>query len=659
MKRIGFKTVQLFKDQTLGIGSYGKVCKAKCNDLLCAAKLIHETLFTSNPTVQLPVVPQKEHRLPIRRFEQECEFLSTIRHPNIVQYLGIYRDPDTSLPALLMELMDGSLTHFLESSPQPIPYHSQVNICHDIALALSFLHSNDILHRDLSSNNVLLIGNVRAKVTDFGMARLGDHNPQTTRLILTTCPGANVYMPPEAVQEEPVYTEKIDCFSFGVIIIQILSQQFPEPSNRKKKVSISNHPDLPSDTVADVPVPEVERRQNHICTIDPNHTLLQVALDCLKDRDVERPSAQQLCERVAAMKQDVQYRESLGIRSTPEEEDGSDERDRELRLLRRQHSEQVQQLQQIIQSQTSCLEEKDQPIMEKEQKLQQNKVTIADLRQQTDLLEMERNHVIIGRKRLEKEKNEIIKQKERELEESQQVVAEFVGQMFELEQLMPPVTDTTSSITKDGKTESKQDQVRPGADISLESEQQENGDWIKMIWREEEKAPCKMNNGFNAAVDGGTLYVRVGIHMVYSYSLSTSTWSKLPDSPTFNCPSVIINHLLTLIGGSYCDGTFTRQLFSLTGVGLCRRWTEEFPPMPTKRSVSTALCTGTALIVAGGQKKDFSVVCTVEVLNTETLQWSTTADLPQSLCRAPGVLCGDLVYILGESAMYMADSPRM
>ena len=57
-----------------------------------------------------------------------------------------------------MELMDDSLTHFLEGSSQPIPYHIQVNICCDIALALSFLHSNSIFHRDLSSNNVLLIG---------------------------------------------------------------------------------------------------------------------------------------------------------------------------------------------------------------------------------------------------------------------------------------------------------------------------------------------------------------------------------------------------------------------------------------------------------------------------------------------------------------------
>ena len=111
----------------------------------------------------------------------------------------MFRDTDTHLPVLVMEVMDDSLTHFLEHSPQPIPYHLKTNICHDITLALLFLHSNNIVHRDLSSNNVLLIGNVRAKVTDFGMARLFEINPQASRFTNTMCPGTDVYMPPEAV----------------------------------------------------------------------------------------------------------------------------------------------------------------------------------------------------------------------------------------------------------------------------------------------------------------------------------------------------------------------------------------------------------------------------------------------------------------------------
>ena len=75
-----------------------------------------------------------EHRLPLQRFEKECEFRSEIRHPNIVQYLGFFKEPDSCLPVLLMELMDNTLTQFLNSSPQLIPSHIQVNICHDITL---------------------------------------------------------------------------------------------------------------------------------------------------------------------------------------------------------------------------------------------------------------------------------------------------------------------------------------------------------------------------------------------------------------------------------------------------------------------------------------------------------------------------------------------
>ena len=96
--------VQPFKHQSLGIGSYGAVCRAlKCDDLICTAKIIYPTLF--NPTV-LHQIALTESMLPIRRFEQvlECELMSAIQHPNVVQYLGIVRDTDTHLPVLLMEV---------------------------------------------------------------------------------------------------------------------------------------------------------------------------------------------------------------------------------------------------------------------------------------------------------------------------------------------------------------------------------------------------------------------------------------------------------------------------------------------------------------------------------------------------------------------------
>ena len=486
---VGFKSVQLFKDQVLGIGSYGKVCRAKCDELLCAAKLIHETLF--DPTAEQLVAPQREHRLPMRRFEQECQFLSTMRHPNIVQYLGIYQDPDTGLPVLLMELMDDSLTHFLESSTQPIPYHIAVNICHDIAVALSFLHSNDIVHRDLSSNNVLLIGNVRAKVTDFGMARLGDHNPRATHLTFTMCPGTDVFMPPEAVRDRPVYTEKIDCFSFGVITLQMLTRKFPKPGDRRKKVEI-NHPGLPSGTFEMV-ISEIERRQNHIGEVDPNHTLLRVTLDCLKDRDVERPSAQQLCERVAALKENQEYSESVraGQERNTTEQGGREERERELRSLRQQHDEVVRQKDEVIaagqgemeqlrqqlavamatsQQQLGRKENENERLRREVRSLtQQHAVTMATSQQQEDEIQ-----------RLRREKDRV----SRQLEESERVIAQFQGRIAELEQVRP-ATDTTSSSRRRER--------------------------IKMTWREGGKAPFKSSSSYNAVADGSNVYIRTGI----------------------------------------------------------------------------------------------------------------------------------------------------
>ena len=246
-----FKKVKLFKNETLGTGSYGAVCKAMCDQLICAAKLLHPVLFAPEPSK------------PIRSFELECEFLSRVNHPNIVQYLGTYRDPETNAPVLLMELMDESLTHFLESSTGDIAYHVQINLAQDIAQALAFLHTNGIIHRDLSSNNVLLIAGSRAKVSDFGGSKFTDLN--ATRLAtMTKCPGTQVYMSPEAFDEPLVYTEKLDIFSYGVLLIQVVTRKFPAPSNQFEIEKIPDRRNPKRKIDAKVSVPEVERRQAHI-----------------------------------------------------------------------------------------------------------------------------------------------------------------------------------------------------------------------------------------------------------------------------------------------------------------------------------------------------------------------------------------------------------
>ena len=187
----------------------------------------------------------------------------------------------------------------------------------------------------------------------------------------------------------------------------------------------------------------LERRQNHISEIDPNHTLLQVVLNCLKDEDIERPSARQLCERVAALKDNPQYSESVrafeASISSAEQDRSSDERDRELRSLTQQHSWQVQDLQQIIESQTIQLDEKEQAMREKDEliatKQQQLQLQVDENHQ----LMRERDHVIEEKKRIERQLRQINQQ----LEKSERVIAhdQFQRQVPELH--IRPAADAT------------------------------------------------------------------------------------------------------------------------------------------------------------------------------------------------------------------------
>ena len=289
-----FGSFHVRRGALLGSGTYGQVCKAMLNGLTCAAKLLNDILLD---------LGSARNRT---WFQLECRLLKEIRHPNIVQYLGMAEDEELGLPLLLMELMDDSLTHFLEQSEESLAYHVQVNISHDITLAVAFLHTNGIIHRDLSSNNVLVIGpGSRAKVTDFWMSTLTELNSHMTGL--TKCPGNPAYMSPEALLDPPVYTEKLDCFQVGVLMLQIMTRKYPVPGRAMNQVQ-----DTKSLTSWEIdPITELQRRYNHLSLVAETHPMLRITKDCLKDTDSERPSAQQICRYLSALKENPQYVQSL------------------------------------------------------------------------------------------------------------------------------------------------------------------------------------------------------------------------------------------------------------------------------------------------------------------------------------------------------------
>ena len=158
----------------------------------------------------------------------------------------------------------------------------------------------------MSSNNVLINAGTRAKVTDFGMSKIADGNPRMTRSGLTQCPGTLAFMPPEALRPKPSYTDKLDIFSAGVLIIQVISRKYPEPTDASK---IVDDPTAPTGEKM-IFIPEFERRASDIRRVPSDHTLLSIARHCLKDRDRERPSAAELCQRLAGLKESRAYQQS-------------------------------------------------------------------------------------------------------------------------------------------------------------------------------------------------------------------------------------------------------------------------------------------------------------------------------------------------------------
>ena len=616
-----YQRVELLKSESLGAGSYGAVCKAMCDDLPCAAKILHPALFqfTAPGTTSI-----------MQRFDQECRLLSAIKHPHIVQYLGTYHDPDSRLPVLLMELMDESLTRFLERSLEPIPYHTEVNLCHDIALALSYLHSNGIVHRDLSSNNVLLIAGSRAKVTDFGVVKLYDVNRSTAHLTpLTLCPGTMAYMSPEALGEPPLYTDKLDSFSLGVLCVQIMTRQFPDPGNRFKIMEI-NDPRIPLGTVQ-VNIPEIERRRSHIDLVDPAHPLLLVALDCLKDRDRERPSCHQLCGCMSTLKASPKYTESVQqsqVNTKPTQSANRETREREI-----QQSQQIRDLQQQLHTLRNHLREKEQENQQKQQQI----LGLRTLLTAKDEQLAGKEHQLQQKEAAIATHQQEIQQLRQQMQSSEQVTAEFHQNLLEREKM---IRDLQRQVLELQQQSRQRGQKREEGEASGGAG---SGGSIKLRWRSGGRAPRKMH-GEVSVVDGSVAYFKpAGSKGVFAYNSTTNKWSELPKCPNFGFCLAMVNSILTAIGGETPHGEFINSLFSLTD----NKWAKQFPPMPTKRCVTAVVCSGRSLVVAGGVGGGHKKLSAVEVMDTETLQWSSASNLPHPLYCATATLYGDQIYMLG------------
>ena len=177
---------------------------------------------------------------------------------------------------------------------------------------------------------------------------------------------------------------------------------------------------------------------------------------------------------------------------------------------------------------------------------------------------------------------------------------------------------------------------------------------MKLMWRPGGPVPHKMDSGSAVAmVHGNKAYFSCAFHIyVYSCTAAENKWTKLQVQP---CKYIffglaVVKDQLTTIGG-YRQFVFYNSLFSLLG----NEWEEVLPPMPTSRVLPAVVTTPTHLVVAGGQAKVLfsGLLSTVEVLNTETLQWSTASNLPEAVyINRQLIVCNGYFYISGMHTVF-------
>ena len=270
------------KEETIGVGSYASVYEVMVHGTVCAAKEMH------------PVLVNEANK---HAFLSECVQCSRILHPNVVQFLGIYYpSPRARLPWLVMELMYISFRGLIEKyEKDDFPFHFKLSIIRDTCNGLEFLHSQNIIHRDLSSNNILLTKHLVAKISDLGMAKVIPPGLQKH----TQAPGTVVFMPPEALSVNPQYGKPIDVFSVGCVCVHVISMEWPIPLD---KISANN-----------VILSEIQRREQYFTKLVKYPSLEQLVKQCLGDKPEQRPVIEEVTKSLRNVKCDPQPHEDDNI----------------------------------------------------------------------------------------------------------------------------------------------------------------------------------------------------------------------------------------------------------------------------------------------------------------------------------------------------------
>ena len=223
----------------------------------------------------------------LRTFGRECVRLRNLRHENVVEFMGVCRSRDGA-PALVTEKMDSTLK---DRYTDDMSVEEQLAVFSDVAAGLAYIHREGIIHGDLTSRNVLLNRHGRAKISDVGVSK--SLHADAVAGGLTRYPGTQLYMPPEALADPPEYDDRLDSFSFGVLMMAVIARREPSSdllSPRSERLADGTEREIP----------ELERRATDFKAIPATHPARELTARCLSNDRELRPRASELYDELVA-----------------------------------------------------------------------------------------------------------------------------------------------------------------------------------------------------------------------------------------------------------------------------------------------------------------------------------------------------------------------
>ncbi|KAJ6806020.1 calmodulin-binding receptor-like cytoplasmic kinase 2 [Iris pallida] len=280
----------------IGQGGFGTVYRATLTDgNVVAVKRAKKSVYDNHLSTE---------------FQSEIQTLAKIEHLNLVRFLG-YLEYEEEKIVVVEYVPNGTLREHLDGlRGSHLDLAARLDIAIDVAHAVTYLHmytDHPIIHRDIKSSNILLTENLRAKVADFGFARLGATETGITH-VSTQVKGTAGYLDPEYLRTYQL-TEKSDVYSFGVLLVELITGRRPIETKRELKERVT--PKWAMKKFID---------GNAVQALDPNlsqspatnlalEKVFELALQCLAPTKQGRPSMRRVAEMLWSIRKD--YRELL------------------------------------------------------------------------------------------------------------------------------------------------------------------------------------------------------------------------------------------------------------------------------------------------------------------------------------------------------------